>query len=198
MPWERSDEVYDHDQIEAVSSSPKSETRQMANIFQLIAKLNTNSLAIRKHPYDPDLWLQRASTLASLRYPELAVGDAHKAILLCQVIMDSLRRKPRFRMGHRWGFCMLDLQSSDDAGQSGERGWQHDRMVVMNRQAHAVRDENLYHWPNFLEGRFVPRVYPWTRDDHRTRSDELVNLLNAEILEAGRLAVGGPACDVKQ
>lgn len=155
-------------------------------------------MAILRHPYDPNLWLQRARTLTDLRYPELAVGDAHKAILLCTQILDSLQRRPRFRTGHGWGFYMLDLQIVDDAGQSNERDWQYDRVASLNCQAHSVREENLYHSPSFEEGRFVAQPYPWMLEKWLSRSDELVDLLNLELLTAGKLDGREPACTVQQ
>lgn len=155
-------------------------------------------MAILRHPYDPHLWLARAQTLSSLRYPELAVGDAHKAILLCTQILGNLQRKPRLRMGLGWGFYMLDLQTTDDAGQADERNWQYDRIADVNCQAHEIQKENLFFAPQFEEGRFIAQEYPWMREEHLNRSDELVELLNVEMLEAGQ--DGGPesACVVKQ
>lgn len=101
-------------------------------------------------------------------------------------------------MGHRWGFYMLDIQTVDDSGQAVERLWQYDRITNVSIQAHSVQDKNLYHLPNFEEGRFTPQPYPWIRKDHLTRSDELVELLNAEILEASKGDHGKPTCIVKQ
>jgi hypothetical protein len=34
-------------------------------------------------PYLPSAWTRRAETLFALGYPELAAGDAYKALLLC-------------------------------------------------------------------------------------------------------------------
>lgn len=41
------------------------------------------STFLYEQPYHPGHWLARARALLTLGYPELAVGDAYKAILLC-------------------------------------------------------------------------------------------------------------------
>lgn len=156
--------------------------------------MNEDSAAIILHPYDPNLWLARAYTLNDLRYPELAVGDAHKSILLCKHILGSLQQKPRSRIGHNWGFYMLDLQLVDDPGQSNERDWQFDRIAQLNRQAHLILEENLHRGIGF----YIPRSYPWMRSEHLSRSDELVDLLNLELSESGKFGLGEPACVVRQ
>src|SRR5437764_13207427 len=45
----------------------------------------TSSLGVS--PYDPELWLQRGICHDDLRYPELAIGDVYRALLL----VDELR-----------------------------------------------------------------------------------------------------------
>jgi hypothetical protein len=201
-PWLPSDIVYSQHQVEMVSFRLKTTIRANNLQRQLITQLNQNSVAISRHPYDPNMWLDRARTLDRLRYPELAAGDAHKCRLLCNQILDTLDRKPRQRMGHRWGFHMLDEQQADEPGQADEREWQHDRTANLNREAHSVREANLYHatheFAYFEEGRFVPQPYPWMREEHLSRSDELVRLMNLELLEAGKVDGGEPACDVRQ
>lgn len=74
----------------------------------LCDKLCERSKAILHHPYDPVLWLRRSSTLSRLRYPELAVGDAYKAKMLCQTHLAQLTDSSGWYMGHRMGFWMRD------------------------------------------------------------------------------------------
>lgn len=89
---------------------------------------------------------------------------------------------------------MLDLQTTDQPGQADERDWQYDRIADLSRQAREVMEENLHR----DRGCFVPRPYPWMREEHLVRSDELVALLNVELLEAGTVDGIEPACDVRQ
>ncbi|KAF3191987.1 hypothetical protein TWF788_004178 [Orbilia oligospora] len=49
--------------------------------------LLTDALAIS--PYDPDLWQQRAITHVKLGYPDLATGDAYRALLLVQELLEA-------------------------------------------------------------------------------------------------------------
>ncbi|KAF3220251.1 hypothetical protein TWF679_009631 [Orbilia oligospora] len=49
--------------------------------------LLTGALAIS--PYDPDLWQQRAITHVKLGYPDLATGDAYRALLLVQELLEA-------------------------------------------------------------------------------------------------------------
>ncbi|KAK6352275.1 hypothetical protein TWF730_009105 [Orbilia blumenaviensis] len=49
--------------------------------------LLTEALAIS--PYDPDLWQERAIAHAKLGYPELAIGDAYRALLLVQELLEA-------------------------------------------------------------------------------------------------------------
>ncbi|KAK6337935.1 hypothetical protein TWF696_001410 [Orbilia brochopaga] len=50
-------------------------------------KLLTDALSIS--PYDPDLWYQRAVAHIELGYPDLAVGDAYRALLLVQELLEA-------------------------------------------------------------------------------------------------------------
>lgn len=43
---------------------------------------------MKKQPYAPSQRLSRGEALLSLGYPELAIGDAHKALLLVQSGLD--------------------------------------------------------------------------------------------------------------
>ncbi|KAF3934884.1 hypothetical protein ABW19_dt0204134 [Dactylella cylindrospora] len=47
----------------------------------------TDALSIS--PYDPDLWLQRAVSHIKLEYPDLAIGDAYRALLLVQELLEA-------------------------------------------------------------------------------------------------------------
>ncbi|KAF3922986.1 hypothetical protein ABW20_dc0103061 [Dactylellina cionopaga] len=49
--------------------------------------LLTKALAIS--PYDPDLWHKRAISHIELGYPDLAIGDAYRALLLVQELLEA-------------------------------------------------------------------------------------------------------------
>ncbi|EWC44940.1 hypothetical protein DRE_00999 [Drechslerella stenobrocha 248] len=50
-------------------------------------RLLTDALAISS--YDPDLWHQRAIAHIKLGYPDLAIGDAYRALLLVQELLEA-------------------------------------------------------------------------------------------------------------
>ncbi|RKF59594.1 putative wd tetratricopeptide repeat domain-containing protein [Golovinomyces cichoracearum] len=49
----------------------------------LLIKLEKITEELHKSPYDLILYLQRASIYSALNYPDLAVGDSYRALLLC-------------------------------------------------------------------------------------------------------------------
>ncbi|TQS36238.1 hypothetical protein Golomagni_03316 [Golovinomyces magnicellulatus] len=49
----------------------------------LLIKLEKTTEELHKSPYDLILYLQRASIYSALNYPDLAVGDSYRALLLC-------------------------------------------------------------------------------------------------------------------
>lgn len=154
----------------------------------LISSLNEQTKGIYSHPYDPNGWYKRAETLAHLRYPELAVGDTYKAILLCRTLLARLSEDRRYRLGHRMGFWMLDAdgdngEETQDARQ-GERDDLEQRLVDLQADAHRLQIKNLHHFPIFEEGRFLPRPYPWMEARHRSRDDELLAKINDEFAQA--------------
>ncbi|EPS45101.1 hypothetical protein H072_886 [Dactylellina haptotyla CBS 200.50] len=57
-----------------------SDPLQSRNLF-------TKALAIS--PYDPDLWQKRAVAHTKLGYPDLAIGDAYRALLLVQELLEA-------------------------------------------------------------------------------------------------------------
>ncbi|KAK4896154.1 hypothetical protein LTR27_006011 [Elasticomyces elasticus] len=144
----------------------------------LINTLNTQTKDLQQHPYDPELWLHRATTLASLRFPELAVGDTYKALLLCRTINTRLR-EGRWQLGHRMGFWMLD-ESEHGTAETDEL---EQRIANLQSESHHVEVENLSLFPAEEKGLYLQRPYPWMRPEHRERDDELLDLLNKELLE---------------
>ncbi|KAI7220787.1 hypothetical protein KC343_g8368 [Hortaea werneckii] len=161
----------------------------------LISLLNHQTRCIYDKPYQPRFWYDRAQTHTALRYPELAAGDAEKAIKLCSGALDRLGEDGNpWRLGHAAGFWMRSAGSNDDDDDDDD-----DEMVVAMRddqleqrlanlqcEAFELQTRNLYYYPNYLEGRIRSRLYPWMREEHRGRSDELIRRVNREFARPSR------------
>ncbi|KAK6339795.1 hypothetical protein TWF718_009188 [Orbilia javanica] len=50
---------------------------------------NLLTSALEISPYDPDLWQKRAIAYLKLGYPDLAIGDAYRALLLVQELLEA-------------------------------------------------------------------------------------------------------------
>jgi hypothetical protein len=187
--------------------------RSFKDLPELAAKLPAQTRAIIQHPYDPALWLRRSGTLTKLKYPELAAGDAHKALLLACAALATLHDRPHMRLGHRMGFWMVDedaqdledeyphaYDDEDDDGNDLE-----ERLANLQASAHCHLNWNLALSPTYEEGRYLQRPYPWTEDHHTTRGDDLLEEINAEFATAlskeraaGATTCERPGCIVKR
>ncbi|KAK3716034.1 hypothetical protein LTR37_006764 [Vermiconidia calcicola] len=163
---------------------PKPGDRELSDndLTSLELQLQEQTKAIYAHAYDPNTWLQRAKTLKELRYPELALGDAHKASALCRKHLNRLDdgTKIFWRLGHRMGFWMLDPDGPRDEEQNDML---EQYLVRLQSRAHQVEVNCMYFFPEHEEGRFRRRPYPWINESHRQRSDDLLDLLNQEFAE---------------
>ena len=169
-------------------------------VAKFIDRLTVTTNFILRHPYDPNSWLGRARALTVLRYPELAAGDAHKAILLCRSILLGIDRKTaRFRLGSRMGFWMRDevdsMSFTDLDDWKVEREYYGEKFTDLQEHARDVLDRNLFFTPAYDEGRYTPQPYPWLEEKHRTRSDELVAAMNEELADPAKRN-GLPSCCV--
>ena len=173
-------------------------------ITALFSQLCTRTKNIIKHPYDPDNWVRRAKMLSELRYPELAGGDAHKAVLLCRSYIRVLdeRKHSEWRLGHRMGFWMKDPFPRHEPQDEFDEEEYDDRLEQylgkLQCRANDVEKSNLYYVPIYDEGRIRRRMYPWMLDRHRRRSGGLVDQLNDEFVEnAASIEEGRPFCVAK-
>ena len=162
--------------------SPQEQEQKLENTQYLIAQLVMRTRAILDKPYDADNWLRRADTLARLQYPELAVGDAHKAELLCRKALADLDRRPDHRLGYRMGFWLLD-EAHGACWDDEENEALQIHLTKLQSQARQIQTENMYFWPEHDEVRIVPQQYPWLQAKHQTRSDKLMAKLNQEFTE---------------
>ncbi|RMY64466.1 hypothetical protein D0863_09799 [Hortaea werneckii] len=158
----------------------------------LISLLNHQTRCIYDKPYQPRSWYERAKTLAALRYPELAAGDAQKAIKLGSDALDRLSEDANpWRLGHAAGFWMrsggCDDDDDDDDVEVATRDDQlEQRLANLQSEAFELQNRNLYYYPNYPEGRIQSRLYPWMRKEHRGRSDELIRRVNREFARSSR------------
>ena len=197
--------------------APEDRAITAEEIEKLFTQLRGRTKNIIRHPYDPDNWARRAKTLSDLRYPELAVGDAHKAALLCQAHMRQLdeRKDSDWRLGHRMGFWMLDplpdridgsVRPSDCTGSQDDEideDEYHDRLEQylgrLQCRVDKIEKENLYYSYTSDEGQMLRRIYPWMERRHRSRDDEVVKRLNRDFLaNAANTEDDKPFCVVKR
>lgn len=137
------------------------------------------------HPYDPQGWIVRAEILRKLKYPELALGDAHKATLLCrqhlrQLDDDAIKRE--WRLGCGLGFRMREPEGDNDGLRQ--------RLLRLQEQAEWEEETNLCVSGIDERGKFHPRPYPWLTPQRSRRSDELVSELNREFAASAENASG--------
>lgn len=163
-----------------------------------IESLNAQTTDIAAHPYDPNSWLNRAETLVKLRYPELAVGDAYKAVMMCQTLLTTLTRRPWYRLGYRTGFLMTDRDACSDSVAREEQTGQKRTYATLQKRAQDLIDENLDYMPAHKRGRVILRQYPWIHERHLMRSDQLVKSINRELAVATRTMRRRKCCVVKR
>lgn len=161
------------------------------DLHALSESLATQTGAIIRPAYDPENWLSRAEILRRLRYPELALGDAHKATSLCRGFLRQQRRGT-WRSGRGRGFWML-MMEKDGTGGPDDDG------LLLELLEKARRAEE-----RFVDaegtGKFCPRQYPWLDAAKRgCRSDELVAQLNEEFEASALSALGcAPPVEVRR
>ncbi|KAI7537704.1 hypothetical protein KC331_g10787 [Hortaea werneckii] len=162
-----------------------------SSLPNLISLLNHQTKCIYTKPYQPRHWHERAKTLTTLRYPELAVADAQKAIILCRSALDRLSEDANpWRLGHAAGFWMRsggssDADDNDDLVATRDDQLQQ-RLANLQSEAFELQIRNLYYFPNYLEGRVRSRLYPWMKTEHRGRSDEMIRRINREFAGSSR------------
>ena len=176
---------------------PGDSERSDSEVTSLIRNLNQQTTDIVQHPYDPNNWILRAETLTRLRYPELALGDAHKASTLCRSHLARVDEhgSGEWRLGQRMGFWMEDAEPLDTT----ELATLQEILAKLQARAQRLEVKNMYYFPNEEEGRFRRRLYPWTNECHRKRSDKLLALINQEFANnAASALMDEPYCVVKR
>src|SRR3954463_11350663 len=90
--------------------SPYMRMQRLTNIQEIRSfRKHLQSLTQRLHgsPYDPSVWIRRSGVLLSMGYPELATGDAYKALILIRK-----SRNPRSGLSTRVNHHLAIYQSS--------------------------------------------------------------------------------------
>ncbi|KAI5369647.1 Putative SET domain-containing protein [Septoria linicola] len=178
-------------------------------LTELLLKLGTNTKHIRCRPYDATTWMARAQTLSLLRYPELAVGDAHKAGLLCKALLSVLEgnTRPNYRLGANAGFWMRHEDPEEEYYEEPpvpvqdldlDLDEEHDSQAVkfdtLLFQADKIVSDNLEYYPSAEMGRYSPQAYPWVQKRHTWRTPEVLDQINQEFSSTAESA----ACIAKR
>lgn len=173
------------------------------------AKLIEETKEIQRYPYDPKAWVDRGYTLMHMKYPELAAGDAWKALRVSRGLQNHLltNRHRKWDLGYRMGFWMMDREDEvprpvDSEGDINmderfrdyeQRANELDnRISCIMKRTEALEEANLDLLPEMREGQYLQRAYPWMEDRHHRRSDELIREINVEFREGMRKTLSDP------
>jgi hypothetical protein len=148
----------------------------------LAKRLQEQSVALLHHPYDPSGWIARSTTLAALGFPELAVGDAHKASRLCESMLGFMESRPeeRWSLGSGSGFWMRDENTPDTSGKEDDLTRSKTALKALNAQAHWLQESNFC-YRQHREGSYIPQDYPWLEAKHRVRGQSVLNDISMEV-----------------
>lgn len=161
----------------------------------LITRLQHQSASLLHHPYDPSGWIARSATLTTLGFPELAVGDAHKATRLCSTMLAFLDSRPdeNWSLGSGSGFWMLDESSIVANKRQGSEQQPRTSLHTFDLQARQLQASN-FRYQEHKEGRYVPQEYPWLDTKHRGRSQSVLDDITAQIANNEVKAADGRPC----
>ena len=161
----------------------------------LISRLQHQSTTILHQPYDPSVWIARSATLTTLGFPELAVGDAHKATRLCETMLAFLdsRRDEDWSLGSGSGFWMRDGSTTSVEEEQGNTDQLRTSLNTFNLQACQLQASN-FKYREHREGKYIPQEYPWLEAKHRGRGQSVMDDISAEIAKNDAKTAAGPPC----
>jgi hypothetical protein len=166
----------------------------------LTARLQRQTTTLLHHPYDPSGWIARSATLTTLGFPELAVGDAHKATRLCETMlafMDS-RRGQNWSLGSGSGFWMRNESTVNANEGHGNADQLRTSLSTFNLQACQLQASN-FQYREHREGKYIPQEYPWLQAKYRGRSQSVLNDISVELANnESKTAAGLPCVEVKR
>jgi hypothetical protein len=164
------------------------------------ALLQQQTLSLLRHPYDPSSWIARAETLSILDFPELAVGDAYKAVRLCNSMLTfvSSRSEEAWSLGSSRGFWMREDHDSERTCQQDGTDELRSSLIDLLVGARGIQASNLC-YNHDREGKYVPQAYPWLEEKHRVRGQDVLEEINREIgTNKGKTPEGTPCVEVKR
>ena len=147
----------------------------------LFCTLRQQTSSIKLSPYDPETWLQRAETLVELRYPELAMGDAYKARLLCDAHKARLPHTNGWSLGFQMGFWVRDESANSDGLDNALL--QH-RLSSLREAASRIELDLTEEYENDRRASFRRRPYPWMHRAHQSRSNALIRMINDALIDS--------------
>lgn len=144
--------------------------------------LQQQTLALLRHPYDPSSWISRAKTLSLLDFPELAVGDAYKAVRLCASMLAfvSSRSDESWSLGSGRGFWMHEDPDSENSGEQDGNDNLRSSLNDLLIDARGIQATNLCNYHD-REGKYIPQAYPWLEEKYRVRSQDVLDEINRDI-----------------
>ncbi|GAB7322194.1 hypothetical protein MBLNU13_g03199t2 [Cladosporium sp. NU13] len=166
----------------------------------LAVRLQHQSSSLLHHPYDPSVWIARSATLTTLGFPELAVGDAHKATRLCETMLAFLDSRPdeNWSLGSGSGFWMRDESTTATSKGKGGEEQLRTSLHIFDLQARQLQASN-FRYKEQKEGKYVPQEYPWLEEKHRGRNQIVLDDITAEIVSnEAKNAAGLPCIEVKR
>ncbi|KAF1984111.1 hypothetical protein K402DRAFT_317385, partial [Aulographum hederae CBS 113979] len=151
-----------------------------------------------KHPYHPLSWLHKATHNLHQGFPELAAGDAYKALILADSILRVSVRRGNAALGFKMGFCMLEKDLSDSVQYY---------LSLLKKKAYHLLRESLIKLNLFSEAIFfnqmeqrdyiqtaegentgksaetAARPYPWMESRHLTRPSWVIEQIQKDFDE---------------
>jgi hypothetical protein len=162
--------------------------------------LQQQTRALLSHPYDPSPWIARAETLSLLDFPELAVGDAYKAVRLCKSMLEfvSSRSDERWSLGSNRGFWMREDNDSEDTGRQDKIDKLRTSLSDLWIDARGIQASNMDYHHN-REGKYIPQAYPWLEEKHRVRGQDVLDEIARAIgTNKAQTPDGTPCVEVKR
>ncbi|KAF2197071.1 hypothetical protein GQ43DRAFT_341536, partial [Delitschia confertaspora ATCC 74209] len=152
---------------------------------------------LENSPYDPEIWTERAGYFLALNYPELAAGDAYKAGLLFDRALKSDEKEPRLRAYHILGQALYDCHCHLEAAEFWEdiakkvlepsaQVKAAEMRVLLKRKEEAAAAAGLSgtlqeQKDRLKDGGVFTVHYPWMQERHRTRTPEIIAMVNEEL-----------------
>jgi hypothetical protein len=158
------------------------------------------SQRLRSSPYDYNLWLGRARAFLALNFPELAVGDAYKALLLLDQDDDTagvdakvIRRHVHTVLGQALYDCHCHWELAEfwdevsvafPSENARRQATFINQLLEQKKEAARPLGGTLQEQTDRVrDGGVITVTYPWMEKRHLARSSALVGTINDELDE---------------